>query len=144
MEKYQVVSPFFKYSSRSNFNCRVESPPFSTNQATEVIEAGTMFQLPVAVIKPKSVIAWTFTLIDYDCYFGISSMRNQEDDEYPVRKKLVSANTECSGTFVASKPGTYYLVWDNSYSWFRPRTVRYSFAVKNPPPSAEELHKGSV
>lgn len=144
MEKYQAVSPFFKYSSPFNLSCRVESLPFSTNHATEVIDAGTLFQLPVVVIKPQSIIAWTFTLLDYDCYFGISSMRNQEDEKYLVRKQLISANTECSGTYVVSKPGTYYLVWDNSYSWFRQRTLIYSFTVKNPPPSIQELHKGSV
>lgn len=137
-------SLFQVYLPLSHPCCRVETQPFSTNQATEVIEAGTIFQLPVAVIKPQSTISWTFTLLDYDCYFGISSMRNQEDDKYPVRKQLISANTECSGSYVVSKPGTYYLVWDNSYSWFRQRTLFYSFVVKNPPPSVQELHKGSV
>ena len=109
-----------------------------------IINAGSLFQLPVVITTPGSRIKWSFTTKEYDCQFGIASQRDQFSEDYLLRKEYFSPDVEIKGCFIVTKPDVYYLVWDNSYSWLRAKTVVYSVSVEIPLPTFQEKQRGSV
>lgn len=45
---------------------------------------------------------------------------------------------EIKNSFIASKKGIYMFEFDNSYSWFNGKTIRYDYAVLTPLEIMEE------
>jgi singapore isolate B (sub-type 7) whole genome shotgun sequence assembly, scaffold_2 len=114
------------------------------NSAAVVVPAGSMFQLPVMIPKAGTRVRWSFCVKDYDCLFGIASRPNQFADDYVMKKQLIAPNVDAKGSIVVTDQGMIYLVWDNSYSWIRSKTVVYSLTVEIPSDGIEDKQKGSL
>lgn len=117
---------------------------YTVKSAAIVIVAGSMFQLPVVIPKAGTRVRWSFRVKDYDCQFGIASALNQFSNDYILKKQLITPNVDAKGSILVNRPGTIYLVWDNSYSWMRPKTVVYSLTLEVPQNLIEDKQKGSV
>ena len=63
---------------------------------------------------------------------------------YINTKTLLTSEEEVSECLLILEPGVYNLVWDNSYSILRSKTIVYSVRVEAPPPTMEERHKGAL
>lgn len=129
MDKYEVLSPVY----------RNENKVFSIKSAAVLIKAGGSFILPILVLRPRTILHWTFKSNEYDVIFGISKVRKPKAEEWLYPSKLVDANTEFSGNICIERPGEYYCVWDNSYSWIREKSIVYSIQSVLPDPGVDEL-----
>ena len=61
-----------------------------------------------------------------------------------MKKQLIAPNVDAKGSIVVTDQGMIYLVWDNSYSWIRSKTVVYSLTVEIPSDGIEDKQKGSL
>ena len=114
------------------------------NSEAVVINAGSKLWIPILLVKPNSILSWTFTIKDYNCGFGIANSEKDIEEEYIVPKDYYDADEEVTGSVVIENPGTVYLCWDNSYSWIRSKTIVYSFSIEQPNDLIEEKHISSA
>ena len=96
------------------------------------------------VVTPGSKLEWSFTVKDYDCLFGVIEQEDIPSEYYILDKQYYSSEEEVSECLLILEPGVYNLVWDNSYSILRSKTIVYSVRVEAPPPTMEERHKGAL
>jgi hypothetical protein len=89
--------------------------------------------LTVRVPKPgngRTQITWQFNTLDRDIQFGVDFEHKQEDGALAVQPIVpitrINAHLEVvTGTHIAEVEGTWLLKFDNSYSYFRGKTVLY-------------------
>lgn len=95
------------------------------------IKAGKVLQLPFRM-SPNDTICWEYEVKAHDVEFGLNFRTQGEGgahEESKVPKSRVAAGQTISGSFTASEEGTAVLMWDNSYSWARGKTVAYKANV---------------
>lgn len=108
-------------------------------QATDVIiKAGKEFVLPVMVSKAGTTIHWVFHTTVYDIHFGIAKLNENNEREWVVANTPYPPSDPQQGKVVLENPGNYYLVWDNTYSWFHEKSVYYSIEIVMPEPTVDE------
>lgn len=127
-----------------SLNYRPPSKTITINSEAVVIAAGKSFCLPIMVVTPGSKLEWFFTVKDYDCLFGVIEQEDIPSEDYILDKQYYSSEEEVSECLLILEPGVYNLVWDNSYSLLRSKTIVYSVRVEAPPPTMEERHKGAL
>ena len=97
-----------------------------------VVKAGTTFDLPIVISKPGTTVHWVFHSKGYDVRFGIVKGGNKAAREYFVANTVYAPDTPQQGKVVFDTPGNYFLVWDNTYSWFNEKNVVYSVDIVLP------------
>ena len=125
----------------------IDRPPNKTitiSSEAVNIAPGNSFLLPIMVVAPGSKLEWSFTVKDYDCQFGVINQEDMSSEDYIVDKRYFSSGKEVSDCLILMEPGIYNLVWDNSYSILRSKTIVYSISVETPFPTMEEKHKGAL
>ena len=55
-----------------------------------------------------------------------------DDDKEVFKNEVFQADVEPVSVSLLMKPGFYKVVWDNSHSWFRGKTVLFKFFVMSP------------
>ncbi|CAH1232412.1 SEC14L2 [Branchiostoma lanceolatum] len=101
------------------------------------VEPGTSLGLEVDVKTPGAVLRWLFKTEDCDIGFGVykqlgSSNRYQDMEEVVPCSKHNSHLILTDGELLCEEPGKYVVRFDNSYSWVRSKTLRYSVEVLEP------------
>lgn len=113
------------------------------------IKARDTLTIPLTVLKHDSLISWKFRTDNYDIGFQILyqadgqvvlpfsrvQSHHQESgrgsikkkDKYNHHQKLEEGTLACSRLL-----GTYQVIFDNSYSWTRAKTVYYNVSVIEP------------
>lgn len=108
------------------------------------VERRGRFELPLRVEEVGSRLRWSFQTAKGDLAFGVRF------EPFKVAAGGVAAGEQvlemhrvpsCSlvpehGSLVCSRPGTYVLQFDNSYSWVTSKEVAYEVHVEQPPPPA--------
>nr|XP_037280614.1 SEC14-like protein 2 [Rhipicephalus microplus] len=98
------------------------------------VGAGCCWSLPVSVDHAGSELRWKFNTASGDVAFSVRfrPFRNTADGEKETRdlvvaKRLPSSNSEPHrGRLCCNEPGTYELVFDNSFSWLTRKELSYS------------------
>eukprot|EP01130_Rhizamoeba_saxonica_P009183 TRINITY_DN3737_c0_g1_i2.p1 TRINITY_DN3737_c0_g1~~TRINITY_DN3737_c0_g1_i2.p1 ORF type:complete len:242 (+),score=48.39 TRINITY_DN3737_c0_g1_i2:179-904(+) len=83
------------------------------------IPAGTIYETTMSFDMP-TLLSWQFKLKDYDIIFAVRTEGDSED----LYNSGQQAKEEDAITL---EPGEYILVFDNTYSRFRSKTVEYKF-----------------
>lgn len=97
-------------------------------QVTSVARGGKHL-VPVTVDTPDSVIRWEFRTENYDINFCVLGV----DGETAVETERVNSHmVPHDGTLACQHTGTYTLVFDNSFSWARTKTVHFAVEVLPP------------
>lgn len=97
---------------------------------SEEILPGDSFTRIFEVFTPNSIIYWVFATKTLDIEFQIEFLgsfdSNSEDSNvlYP-KKRLETGKKVQRGLIWVKRPGLYRLQWDNSYSWFTGKNLRY-------------------
>lgn len=104
-----------------------------TNAIT--VKAGRTFELPIVISKPGTTVHWVFHSKVYDIRFGIVKGTN---GEHFVDNTVYAPDTPQQGKVAFPEAGDYYLVWDNSYSWFHEKNIVYSVEIVQPDLTIEE------
>ncbi|KAK8793242.1 hypothetical protein WA588_006209 [Blastocystis sp. NMH] len=125
MEKYEQLSVLFQSQNKVL--------KMKTNAIT--VKAGRTFELPIVISKPGTTVHWVFHSKVYDIRFGIVK---GTDGEHFVDNTVYAPDTPQQGKVVFPEAGDYYLVWDNSYSWFHEKNIVYSVEIVQPDLTIEE------
>lgn len=105
---------------------RDETSLIPVSSKSVVIVAGSSFSLPVSVYRRNCVIVWEFESVKYDILFGVLKIsETDEKDPYtPVQPLLQYSPDELHyGKLAVEEPGRYVLLWDNTHSWLREKSV---------------------
>jgi hypothetical protein len=84
----------------------------------------------IKIRTKNTTIGWKFFLKSNDIGFYITYKKNSKAEE-----KTVLENTKYEkhqGTYVAKHRGFYYIIFDNTYSWTKKKTVRYQTYTQKP------------
>ncbi|XP_029732332.1 SEC14-like protein 2 [Aedes albopictus] len=79
-------------------------------------------------------LKWEFRTFDHDIKFGIkcTNKKTQENEIEVPLKRVASHQVDESG-FITCQPGcTYSVLFDNSYSYFKTKKIRYSVLMTTP------------
>jgi len=112
----------------------------------------TKLKIPAREKKPiivkirtkNTTIGWKFKLKDNDINFYITYKKNSKVEEKVVLE--AAKYSKHDGEYTAKHRGIYYIIFDNSYSWTKKKTIRYqtytqkpeSFDVDAPPTGTTE------
>ena len=100
--------------------------------------------VPVVVREAGSVLHWVFKTENYDVSFSVhyqplTETGTETETRPPAEKKCVLANQRYDSHLVPEQSylvcqlsGTYFLHFDNSYSWVHSKQVRYFYNVVQP------------
>ncbi|KAK1312244.1 hypothetical protein QJS10_CPA07g01390 [Acorus calamus] len=101
-----------------------------------VILAGKTHELSLTIDSVNSYIAWDFSLVqsklNMDIGFSVEFISPSGDSKLILPYRRYEAN---QGNFCTFSAGCYKLIWDNSYSTFFKKSLRYK--VDAIPPVAE-------
>lgn len=114
------------------------------HSAAVVINPGSSLCIPVMIVKPNTTLCWSFTVKDYNCGFSVSTSKDSSSESVIIPNETYGPNVEHKGSVVIGNATTVYLSWDNSYSWFRPKTVLYSISIEQPKNDIEDKHRSSL
>ncbi|CAH9069129.1 unnamed protein product [Cuscuta epithymum] len=127
-------SPFFITAEDSGAS---EASKDEEYQETSV-PAGKTHEVSLKVEDINSYIAWDFSLVQGRMNLDIGFSMECEDISGQKRPILPYRRYESDqGNFCTCMPGNYKLIWDNSYSSFFSKVLRYK--VDCIPPVAEQL-----
>ena len=110
----------------SDFIPRDEMTLIPIGSKSVVIVAGSSFSLPVSVYRTNCVIQWEFQSVKYDIQFGVLKVEELEENvSYSPILPLsqYSPDEVHSGKLALEEPGRYVLLWDNTHSWLREKSV---------------------
>ena len=134
----------FRMKLLKSMTNRPQQTQIKISSAAVTISPGSVFKLPVVIPKDGTNVKWSFMVKDYSCWFGISSDEEESSPEYLVIEESPIPNTETAGSVIVEEAGTIYLIWDNSSSWIRSRTVIYSLTLDIPNNTIQDKQKSSV
>ena len=120
---------------------RPQQSQFKINSAAVVISPGSVFKLPVMIPRGGTNVEWSFSVKDYSCWFGVASKVDPSPSDYIVVQDRPTPNTETKGSVLVEEACTIYLIWDNSSSWIRSKTVIYSLTLDVPKDVIEEKQR---
>lgn len=107
----------------------------------QTIAAGSSFKRIIEVFIANSLIYWVFATrtldIDFKAEFlGSFDVFQEKAEKLPLvllqQKKLDTGKRVHRGVIYAKKPGIYRFTWDNSYSWFTEKLLRYRVFLLEP------------
>lgn len=107
-----------------------------TNAVT--VKAGQTFELPLVISKSGTTVHWVFHSKGYDIRFGIAKSPAGPSREYFVGNNVYPPDAPQQGKVVFDDVGEYFLVWDNTYSWFHEKNVVYSVEIVLPDLTLDE------
>jgi len=117
------------------------------------IPARSRFKLEVMIGYPNSEIKWEFRTKDHDIKFGVFYLGSNEDvergadtEETVLESKRYDHSSKelVKGSVSVFREGVYQLVWDNSYSMVRGKTLKYKHHIEYPEELREEAKKDNL
>jgi len=108
-------------------------PPFDQTRKqpkVEVVEIGARRDLQTTyIVKSGDSLNWTFAVKTHDISFRVGLRRMMDvggaDMEELVPAVKVDSRAAAEGAYAVTQDGTAVLVWDNSYSVLRSKTIAY-------------------
>jgi hypothetical protein len=100
-----------------------------SEMTTATVLAAQKLDLEYEIVEPGSKMSWSFKSDDYDVAFGVFFNEVELTDFSRVDSHILTQK----GQLTCQEAGKYILRFDNTFSWFCPKTFRY--AVKIVPPS---------
>eukprot|EP00033_Pygsuia_biforma_P003519 GCRY01003853.1.p1 GENE.GCRY01003853.1~~GCRY01003853.1.p1 ORF type:complete len:411 (+),score=40.77 GCRY01003853.1:94-1326(+) len=113
-------SPFFISAHTAN----LQSSPEAT---TIVVKSGSSYELSIPVPDANTTFRWEITLKSHDIMFGVAHQASENEGEKKemvlALKKIIATDGSTVGELTATRPGIYFLVFDNSYSYFTKKSL---------------------
>jgi len=92
--------------------------------------------------KESWTIIWEFMTKDYDIKFGLKykESKEHEKDDYIVPLELIeSYKSAVYGEYKVDKSGIYILHWDNTYSYYHTKDLKYKIKMKDSEGKSQHL-----
>ncbi|XP_055629131.1 SEC14-like protein 2 [Toxorhynchites rutilus septentrionalis] len=121
------VPPSMYTSKEDSFNNNL------TFTETEIKKGGRV-KLTFDCEKAGCFLKWEFRTYDHDIKFGIKCVNKKtQESEIEVPLKRVASHQVDESGFITCQPGcTYFVMFDNSYSYFKNKKIRYSVLLTTP------------
>ncbi|CAG7824112.1 unnamed protein product [Allacma fusca] len=114
------------HNLKSVLNTDSQSRSDNKGYSTVTVPARGNYPVELNVTESKTIISWSFIVAIRDIGFSVKS-RNEELVQH---KRVGSSQIPQEGFFICSQPGTYTIVFDNSYSHFRSKEIKYKIGTK--------------
>lgn len=96
----------------------------------------------VVIEKPNSMLHYSFTTLNYNIGFSIEKVgslklvngeKQEKGNKAFVRYSLCDSHLKpISNTLLVKEPGVYKIIWHNSYSYIKSKTIKYRLRVLSP------------
>ena len=112
------------------------------------IGAGEKFSQVIEIWKPYSIIFWSLSPQQYDINVSLSRIacfnniaNNKEDKEvlYFENRKVEASRIPGKGYLIVTEPGLYKFEFDNTFSWFNSKIIKYRLLVFEPDFNVENV-----
>jgi len=137
--KESVGAMAWKGSARDTLNLAAREEEWKNikiNGAEETTVPARAEHTSVYLVTRGSTLRWTFRVKDYDLGFGVR-VRVQEfggaREDVVLDVERYDGTDTVSGSWVADEDRTIVLVFDNTYSKMRAKTVAYIVGTERPP-----------
>ncbi|GBN61778.1 hypothetical protein AVEN_251186-1 [Araneus ventricosus] len=108
------------------------SPGVKRLSVTRFAKAELTFDVKI----PNSYLEWEFETkskdIGFGVYFKAHSVNKPKAIEIVPKQRIDTCFEPEAGVYRCEKPGTYILLFDNSYSWFYPKEIFYKTKINLP------------
>jgi len=94
------------------------------------LPAGQKLTFEYEILEAGSTLKWNLKSDGYDV--GLSIICEDSGEEVVPYKRVDSHLAKVEGSLLCSKPGRYSVSFDNSYSRFRSKGIRYFISVLSP------------
>lgn len=105
---------------------------FSGYPVASHIPAGERFSHVVDIDEPGSILVWGFATEAGDITYAVYRSGDGEEVEVKREERVQADTTPVLGNLLVTEPGFVRFIWDNSYSWFREKHLRYRITVLRP------------
>ncbi|CAH1802359.1 unnamed protein product [Owenia fusiformis] len=101
---------------------------------TALVPNGEKLQIVKFVTEPNSILRWEFLTEDFDVGFGVNYIPEKGNKVKPVVpiKRVNCHMVPEDGSVECKLPGPYKVVFDNTFSWTRSKTIFYHVEVIAP------------
>ncbi|GFR58752.1 SEC14-like protein 2 [Elysia marginata] len=96
------------------------------------VARGDQLSIDTQVKEPGSVLRWEFKTDGYDIGFGVFRQDGGEKVAVVPVERVNSHMVPEDGSYTCDLPGTYWIVFDNSFSWARGKQLFYAIEVVAP------------
>ncbi|CAL4128568.1 unnamed protein product, partial [Meganyctiphanes norvegica] len=118
-ELYQNINVGSKIHARDNFE-------------NVIVGKGGKKKIKLEVIQPGSQLKWGFHTEHHDIGFGVTrKWKDEEEILLPIQRVDSNLIME-EGSLHCTQPGTYIMIFDNSFSYVRTKKVSYSVYIEPP------------
>lgn len=95
------------------------------------VPASDTASITLEVPEPNCIVAWGFATEQMDV--GYIFKKIDEEEKVIMSSPRVQCDKEpCLQAILVPSPGLYTFTWDNTYSWFTAKTVRYRLSLLRP------------
>lgn len=107
------------------------------------IKPGEKYSHFVDIEEANSILTWGFASEEYDISYTISRMDTVEEILFKG-ERLSCDSAPVHGVQFIHRPGLYKFEWNNSFSWFRSKKVRFRISVLIPKPFEKNFESNKV
>ena len=97
-----------------------------------MVPASDSFFYLVEVTEPNCILSWGFATEYYDLGFYITRVDLAEPEVIESQERVKCDDSPVAGIRLVQSPGLYKFQWDNSFSWFRSKHLRFRVEVLKP------------
>ncbi|XP_011307420.1 SEC14-like protein 2 [Fopius arisanus] len=107
---------------------------------TVIVKKGDKMKIDFVPEKLGSILSWEFRSENHDIRFGVlrRGTGGEKVELIPVRRVAAHQLDEV-GVLTCEEPGTYSVVFDNSYSLLRNKKIHYNVRLAEPTEGLQEL-----
>ncbi|CAG9327825.1 unnamed protein product [Blepharisma stoltei] len=96
------------------------------------IQPGEQKYYVIEVKEPNSILQWGFATEYYDVSYTLWRVDLPTPEVILHEEKVQCDQNPVSGIRLLKSPGLYRFSWDNSYSWFRSKHLRFRISLLKP------------
>ncbi|CAG9313116.1 unnamed protein product [Blepharisma stoltei] len=96
------------------------------------IPSGEKVQRVIEVQEPNSILVWGFATEYYDISYSLSRVDLPQPQIIIEEEKVSCDQAPCLGVRLLHSPGLYRFIWNNEYSWFRSKHLRFKVSLIKP------------
>ena len=122
---YDQIDIEYDILNLGNFNLRIGYPSYYS------IDAGSQYERYIEIENDNSMVYIGFTTLGYDITFHLQKYNETSGSFERVTslERINSSDLPVKVVLYVKKKGVYKIIYDNTYSWFTPKTVRHRLSV---------------
>ncbi|CAG9310890.1 unnamed protein product [Blepharisma stoltei] len=155
LENEKEIEALFKHEK---YEETAQEIIFEAEKAVEIDQTQTHIGFPLSVMiqsgekatriievqEANSILVWGFATESYDISYSLSRVDLPQPEVIIEEEKVVCDQIPSTGVRLIHTPGLYQFTWDNEYSWFTGKHLRFKVSLLKPstiPKNSSQDHK---